>query len=83
MRLPRDLSGEEVARLLGRHYGYQHSRNRGSHMTVTAETPSGTRHSVTVPRHRNVSVGTLDAIVGDVAKAFGLAKTEVLEMLFG
>ena len=72
MRLPRDLSGEEVARLLGRHYGYQHSRNRGSHMTVTAETPSGT-----VPRHRNVSVGTLDVIVGDVAKAFGLAQTEV------
>ena len=23
MRPPRDLSGEEVARLLGRHYGYQ------------------------------------------------------------
>ena len=52
-------------------------------MTVTAETPSGTRHSVTIPRHRNVSVGTLDAIIGDVAKAFGLAKTAVLEMLFG
>ena len=82
MRLPRDLSGEEIARLLRRHYGYQLSRNRGSHMTVAAQTPSGTRHSVTVPRHRNVSVGTLDAIVGDVAKAFGLAKVEVLDALF-
>ena len=40
MRLPRDLSGGEVARL-GRHYGYQLSRNRGSHMTVVAETPRG------------------------------------------
>ena len=83
MRLPRDLSGEEVARLLGRHYGYHLSRNRGSHMTVAAETPNGVRHSVTVPRHRNLSVGTLDAIVGDVAKAFGLAKVEVLDVLFG
>ncbi len=83
MRLPRDLSGGEVAWLLGRHYGYQLSRNRGSHMTVVAEAPKGTRHGVTVPRHRNVSVGTLDAIVGDVAKAFGLAKVEVLDALFG
>ena len=83
MRLPRDLSGGEVARLLGRHYGYRINRNRGSHTTVTAETPSGVRHSVTVPRHRNVSLGTLDAIVGDVAKAFGLAKMEVRETLFG
>ena len=38
---------------------------------------------MTVPCHRNVSVGTLDAIVGDVAKAFGLAKVEVLDALFG
>ena len=52
-------------------------------MTVVAETPEGRRHDVTVPRHRNVSVGTLDAIVGDVAKAFGLPKVEVLDTLFG
>lgn len=57
MRLPRDLSGEEVARLLDRHYGYRTKRTRGSHMTVAAETPGGTRHSVTVPKHRSVSLG--------------------------
>lgn len=83
MRLPRDLSGEEIARLLGRHYGYRSRRTRGSHMTVAAETPRGTWHSVTVPRHRSISLGTLDAIVGDVAEAFGLEKAEVRETLFG
>ena len=83
MRLPRDLSGGEVARLLGRHYGYRTRRTRGSHMTVAVETPRGTRHSVTVPTHRSVSIGTLDAIVGDVAEAFGLEKAEVRETLFG
>ena len=45
MKLPRDLSGEEVARLLGRHYGYRVSRTRGSHMTVT-RTSGSERHSV-------------------------------------
>lgn len=60
MTLPRDLAGEEVARLLARHFEYRVVRTRGSH-----------------------KVGTLDGIVGDVAKALGLPKTEVREILFG
>ena len=59
MKLPRDLAGQEVARLLARHYGYRVMRNRGSHTTATL-TIGGNRHSVTVPRHREVRVGTLD-----------------------
>ena len=47
-----------------RHYGYRVARSRGSHMTVTL-TAGGEQHQVTVPRHRNVRVGTLDAIVAD------------------
>ena len=34
MKLPRDLSGNEVARRLAYHYGYRVTRSRGSHMTV-------------------------------------------------
>ena len=83
MRLPRDLSGEGVARLLARRYGYRVVRSKGSHMTVTRATTGGTQHSVTVPRHRVVSIGTLDAIVGDVAKAVGSPKADVREVLFG
>ncbi len=51
MKLPRDLSGIEVARRLARHYGYRVTRSRGSHMTVTL-TAEGESHQVTVPRHR-------------------------------
>ena len=35
MKLPRDLSGAEVARRLARHYCHRVTRSRGSHMTVT------------------------------------------------
>ena len=70
MKLPRGLSGSEVARLLARHYGYRAARTKGS-------------HSVTVPRHRNIRVGTLDAIVGEVASFLGLSKRTVRETLFG
>ena len=46
MKLPRDLSGTEVARRLARHYGYRVTRSRGSHMTVTL-TAGGDQHQVT------------------------------------
>ncbi len=82
MKLPRDLSGSEVARRLARHYGYRVTRSRGSHMTITL-TAGSNRHQVTVPRHRDVRVGTLDGIIGDVAEFLGLSKHEVRERLFG
>ena len=81
MRLPRGLSGDEVARLLARHYGYRVTRTRGSHMTVSLTVGSDT-HRVTVPLYGDVRVGTLDAIVGDVARSLGLAKHDVRETLF-
>ena len=34
MKLPRDMSGEELAQLLGR-YGYKSTRQTGSHMRLT------------------------------------------------
>ncbi len=52
-------------------------------MTVTLTTEGGEKHSVTVPKHRNVHIGTLDAIVGDVARFLGKSKNEVREKLFG
>ena len=82
MKLPRDLSGAEVARRLGRHYGYRVTRSRGSHMTVTL-TAGGDQHQVTVPRHRDVRIGTLDAIIADVAAFLGLSKQAVRDALFG
>ena len=82
MKLPRDLSGTEVARRLARHYGYRVTRSRGSHMTVTLSAEAQ-QHQVTVPRHRDVRIGTLDAIIADVAAFLGLPKQAVRDTLFG
>ncbi len=49
-------------------------------MTVTA---GGDRHHVTGPRHRDVRIGTLDAIIADVAAFLGLPKQAVRDTLFG
>ena len=82
MKIPRDLSGDQIARLLRRHYGYHLKRTRGSHMTVTL-TITTKEHSVTIPLHRPVRIGTLSRIISDVATFLCVPKDEVSRKLFG
>ena len=82
MTLPRDLSGDELARLLQRHYGYQYVRQRGSHMTLTTNI-RGRDHSVAIPRHQALRVGTLNSILSYVADYLGMTTLEVRQELFG
>jgi predicted RNA binding protein YcfA (HicA-like mRNA interferase family) len=80
VRLPRDVSGEELAVLL-RRYGYEVTRQTGSHMRLTT-TQEG-EHHVTIPRHSSLRVGTLSAILSDVAEHLGIPKPALVETLFG
>lgn len=82
MKLPRDLSGGAVARLLERHYGYRVARTKGSHMTLELAV-SGRVHHVTVPRHADIRVGTLNAIIADVAEFHFVTSRDVRDTLFG
>ena len=81
MRLPRDLSGDELARLLRRNFGYRFVRQRGSHMTL-AVVILDAEHQVTIPRHQQIRVGTLSSIMSNVAEQFGLTRDEVRMKLF-
>ncbi len=80
MRLPRDLSGEGLARALGR-LGYEVTRRRGSHMRLT--TNVGGEHHITIPDHEALKVGTLSSILRDVAEHAGVSRDELLGKLFG
>ncbi|MCY3822338.1 MAG: type II toxin-antitoxin system HicA family toxin [Nitrospinae bacterium] len=82
MRLPRDLSGDDLAGRLRRHFGYRLDRQKGSHMTLTV-VAQDSEHSLTIPKHRYIRVGTLSAIVSNVAIHFGLTQSEVSRRLFG
>ena len=70
MKLPRDLSGTEVARRLAHHYGLPRDAEPGQPHDHDAD-GGGEEHHVTVPQHRDVRVGTLDAIIADVAAFLG------------
>ncbi|MDE2817529.1 MAG: type II toxin-antitoxin system HicA family toxin [Chloroflexota bacterium] len=76
------MSGEELAARLRRRYGYRLVRQSGSHTTLT-RTVGSMSHSVTVPRHRVVRVGTLSRIVADVAAHLGVTPEEARGELFG
>ena len=82
MSLPRDLSGTELASLLGRKYGYFFIRQRGSHIRLSS-TEQGFTHHISVPRHNPLRVGTLSGILADVADYFSISTDEVRRELFG
>ena len=80
MRLPRDLTGAQLIRALSK-CGYAVSRQTGSHVRLATSTP--TQHHITVPLHDPLRIGTLAAILADVATAQKLPRDELLQMLFG
>lgn len=80
MKLPRDLSGDELARALMR-YGYQITRQTGSHMRLSSNF-TGTQHHVTIPAHSPLKIGTLSQILSDVANYLELTRDHLAKNLF-
>jgi predicted RNA binding protein YcfA (HicA-like mRNA interferase family) len=80
MKLPRDLSGAQLAKVLAR-VGYSVTRQTGSHLRLTTASPS--EHHVTIPVHDPLRIGTLSAILADVAAHQEISRDELMEQLFG
>ena len=80
MRIPRDLSGADLVKRLGK-LGYAISRQTGSHLRLTRNEDG--EHHVTIPNHDPLRIGTLAAILDSVAKHLGVSREELLELLLG
>lgn len=78
MKIPRDLSGTELAKAL-RALGYERVRQDGSHMRLT--TQRGGSHHVTVPNHSPIKVGTLTSILKAVAVHHKLTVEELIRQI--
>jgi predicted RNA binding protein YcfA (HicA-like mRNA interferase family) len=79
LKLPRDLSGLELVNALAR-LGYEVSHQKGSHIRLT--TQQNGEHHITVPAHDQIKIGTLNAILKDVAAHAALTRDELLALLF-
>jgi predicted RNA binding protein YcfA (HicA-like mRNA interferase family) len=80
MRIPRDLSGNDLAALL-KSFSYALTRQTGSHMRLTTQREG--EHHVTIPNHPSLRLGTLSGILTDVAHHFGISRDELSKKLFG
>jgi len=80
MKLPRDLSGAELAKSL-RSLGYEIVRQTGSHMRLATQQQGD--HHLTIPNHTSLKVGTLAGVLAEVAQHFGMTRDELLRRLFG
>ncbi|HEX9640620.1 MAG TPA: type II toxin-antitoxin system HicA family toxin [Candidatus Krumholzibacteria bacterium] len=66
---------------LGRGFGYEIIRQRGSHVRI--RTLERGEHSISVPNHSPLRVGTLAGIITDVAQHFGIDEEAVLRTIRG
>ena len=67
MKIPRDLYGRDLAAVLCRDWGYAKVNQVGSHIILQTETPG--HHRVSIPDHKPLRLGTLNAILREVAAA--------------
>lgn len=80
MKTPRDLNGTELIKKL-RSFGYSIQHQTGSHIIIRTQDKG--EHTLSIPNHKPLRVGTLDSIFGEVAEHFGLSKREVLQQVLG
>lgn len=79
MKLPRDIGGEELAKLLSK-YGYEITRQTGSHLRLT--TTLKDEHHLTIPKHKPLKVGTLSSILNEVASYLEMNRESLIIELF-
>ncbi len=79
MKVPRDVRGEHLAKLLGK-YDYVVTRQTGSHIRLTRSVEED--HHITIPKHKTLKIGTLNSIIKDVGENLGKSKEELLNDLF-
>ena len=79
MKLPRDIDAIQLIKALGI-FGYYPTRQAGSHIRLT--TKQNGQHHITIPFHDPIKIGTLNAILSDVARHLGISKQELIEKLF-
>ncbi len=79
MRLPRDLSGAELIKRLGR-LGYTVSRQTGSHIRLSCAEYG--QHHITIPAHDPLRIGTLAAVLDAVSRHHSISRDALLKRLF-
>ena len=80
MKISRDLSSTELIKKLSK-LGYEMSRQRGSHIRLTRFHENEIAHSITIPAHDPIRIGTLSSILLSISNHLGVSKSELLILI--
>jgi predicted RNA binding protein YcfA (HicA-like mRNA interferase family) len=78
MKLPRGVSAERLIRALER-LGYAVIRQKGSHIRLFHD--AAPTHSISVPLHDPLKIGTFHGILVEVAQAQSVSIQDILDLL--
>jgi predicted RNA binding protein YcfA (HicA-like mRNA interferase family) len=78
MKLPRGVSAERLIRALEQ-FGYAVIRQKGSHVRLFHQ--AAPVHSISVPLHNPLKIGTFHGILVEVAQAQSVSIQEILDLL--
>ncbi|MEK7719137.1 MAG: type II toxin-antitoxin system HicA family toxin [Bacteroidota bacterium] len=79
MKLSRNIDAPQLVKALQK-FGYEPTRQSGSHIRLT--TQQNGQHHITVPNPNPLKIGTVNAILTDVAQHLGISKQELIDGLF-
>jgi predicted RNA binding protein YcfA (HicA-like mRNA interferase family) len=79
MKLSHDIGASQLIKSLAK-FGYSQTRQSGSHIRLTTHHLG--EHHVTIPNHDPLKIGTLNAILSEVAQHLNLSKAELIKELF-
>ncbi|HEY5297141.1 MAG TPA: type II toxin-antitoxin system HicA family toxin [Verrucomicrobiae bacterium] len=79
MKIPRDLSGAQLVKVLCRDWNYRVVHQEGSHIILQTDVP--THQRLSVPNHNSLRVGTLNSIVRAISSHKGVERLQLLEAL--
>jgi predicted RNA binding protein YcfA (HicA-like mRNA interferase family) len=79
-KTPRNVSGRYLCKVLGK-YGYTIIRQTGSHIRLKSDF-MGYEHSITIPAHNPIKIGTLNNILNDVAEYLKIRREKLVDSLF-
>jgi len=79
-KIPRDISGRKLAKLLEK-YGYQITRETASHIRLISHFKNK-EHKITIPDHHPIKIGTFNNILNDLANYLEIDKKKLVDKLF-
>ncbi|GAG69799.1 hypothetical protein ES703_83835 [subsurface metagenome] len=80
MKIPRDISSDNIIQLLKK-YDYKVTHQTGSHIRLTSNV-KGTEHNITIPKHKELKIGTINNILNDISKYLEIDKESFIQSLF-